>query len=503
MKRRIFLPLVACIGLIGSLPVLPSQAVDAPKSNEPAAAETWRKTPPSLPAPRSFSMPQVERFVLKNGLTVELVEDHRVPWTTVSLGIRTGMVNDPTDHKGLASMTVDMLTEGTKTRTSKQLAEQIDYIGGAFSTTAGSDFTYLSTSGMSQYNDRLFELFSDVLLNPTFPEDELKLKKTNKVQELTIQRGKPEFLVDERFSEVVFGKHPYAIISPKPQDVEKITRQELVDFHTAHFLPGDAVLIVVGDFKKADMKSLIEKSFGQWKSGSSPRPAMAEAARQKGTMIHLVDRPDSVQSSVKIGNLGIKRKDPDFYPSQVVSQVLGGGAIARLFLNLREKHGYTYGAYSQSSTRRDPGYFAAEANVRTEVTAPALKEFLLELNRMRSERVEDKELADAKSYMVGVFQLGLETQGGLAQRLLEGQLYELPDDYLEKFGERIMAVTPEDVARVAKRIIDTDNLIVCVVGDKSKIKDDLEKIGPLTIYDTAGALVQKNKEPAKSMAGGD
>lgn len=504
MKRSILLPLLACMGLVSAPGTAGfAETTGGAPAQTKADVEAWRKNPPTLPAPRTFNMPKVDKYMLKNGLTVELVEDHRVPWTTISLGMRSGMINDQPGHNGVASMVVDMLTEGTKSRNSKQIADQIDYMGGAFSTVAGSDFTIISTSGFSRYNDKLFDLFSDVVLNPSFPEDELKLKKTNKIQELNISRSRSEFLVDERFAEVVFGKHPYSVMSPKPAEVEQITREQLTQFHNQNYLPNDTVLVVVGDFKSGEMKPLIEKSFGGWKGGTPEKRSVAEFPTQKGMMIHLVDRPESVQSSIKVGNLGIKRLDPDYYASQVTSQILGGGAIARLFLNLREKNGYTYGAYSSVSARRLGGYFSADANVRTEVTAPALKEFLSELNRMRTEPVSAKELSEAKSYMVGVFQLGLETQGGLAQRLLEGTLNELPDDYLEKYGDRVMAVTADDVERVSKRIIDSGNLVVCVVGDKSKIKSDLEKIGPLTVYDTAGGLIEKAKEQTKSMAGGD
>lgn len=442
-------------------------------------------------------MPVVDKYKLANGMTIELVEDHRVPWTTVSLGFRSGVANDKSDQPGVATMVADMVTEGTKSRSSKQIAEQIDYIGGAISTTGGADNTYISASGLSEYNGRLLNLLADVSLNPSFPEDELKLKKTNKIQELTAARGRSEWLVDERFADVVFGQqHPYGVIAPKPEQVEKITRDQLLKFHAKNYIPNDAILVVVGDFKKADMKALVEKEFGSWAPGKCDDTTVAQFPKHSGKMIHLVDRADSAQSSLKIGNLGLKRDDPDFYASNVANQVLGGGAISRLFLNLREKNGYTYGAYSMAAWRRQPGFFSADANVRTEVTAPALKEFLTELDKIRKDQVSAAELKHAKTYMVGVFQLGLESQGGLGQRLLEAELFNLPEDYLAKYGDRIMAVTPEDVQRVATKMIDIDNLQMCVVGDSSKIKAELEKIGPVTVYDTNGSAVTTSKSPA-------
>lgn len=490
MKLSNLIPLLTCVGLISS--TLPGLA----EESNTAGTESWRSKPPTLPAPRPFIMPVVDKYKLANGLTVELVEDHRVPWTTVSMGFRSGVANDKADEPGVASMVADMVTEGTKSRTSKQIAEQIDYIGGAISTTGGADNTYVSASGLSEYNGRLLNLLADVCLNPSFPEDELKLKKTNKIQELTSQRGRSEFLVDERFAEVVFGRHPYAVVAPKIPQVEKIARDQLVKFHANHYIPNDAILVVVGDFKKADMKALVEKEFGGWTPGKCDASQVVDFPKHTGKMIHLVDRPDSAQSSLKIGNLGLKRDDPDFYTSMVANQVLGGGAISRLFLNLREKHGYTYGAYSMAAWRRQPGFFSADANVRTEVTAPALQEFLSELDKIRKDTVSEEELKHAKTYMVGVFQLGLESQGGIGQRLLEAELFNLPEDYLAKYGDRIMAVTPQEIQRVANKMIDTDNLQMCVVGDSSKIKSSLEKIGPVTVYDINGCALSTDKSPA-------
>jgi zinc protease len=454
-----------------------------------AAQEAWRKKPPELPPPRPFRLPPVATYKLENGLTVQLVEDHRVPFVTVFLGVKAGSAMDPPDLRGLASMTADMLTEGTSTRTSRRIAEEVDFIGGAISGAADYDYSVVSGSALSKYTDKLLDLVSDVVLNPSFPDSELKLKKTNLIQELIVKRSQPGFLKEERFHQVVFGNHPYGVVAPTPESVERMNVEALKDFHARHFLPNEAVLIVVGDFQTPAMKDLISRSFGAWKSGALPVGKLPEVPGLTGRRIYVVDRAGSVQASMKLGNLAIKKKDPDYFPMLVANQVLGGAAHARLFLNIREQKGYTYGAYSGFAARKEPGAFAAEAEVRTDVVAPALQEFLYELDRIRNVKVSDKELQDAKNYLTGSFQLGLETQAGLANRLLEVQLYDLPADYLERYTERVLAVTTDDVRRVARKDIDLDNLTIVVVGDAAKIKPDLQYFAPVQVFDTSGKPV--------------
>jgi zinc protease len=458
-----------------------------------SGADSWRKTPPTLPQPRALQMPNPIVFSLPNGLKVELLEDHRVPFVTAQLGIKSGSVFDPKDKIGLASLTAEMLTEGTTTRNSKQLADEVDFLGAALKGGADADYMMVSGSVLSKYKDRFLNALSDVVLNPTFPEDELALAKTNILQELTVRRSRPSFLLEERFHKVIFGDHPYSVVAPTPESVNAITRADLESFHKEHFVPNESVLVVVGDFNPDEMKALIEKSFGTWKEGKLPAPDIANPPTLKGQKIYLVDRPGSVQSSLKLGNLAIKKTDPDYFAAIVANQILGGAAFSRLFLNIREQKGYTYGAYSGFAPRKEPGAFAAQAEVRTPVTGESLQEFLYEIQKLRNVKATDKELDAAKRYITGNFQLGLETQGGLAQRLLEQELYELPENYLETYTSKVMAVTPEDVRRVARDHMDLNDLAIVIVGDASKIKKELEYFAPLEVYDTTGKVVTESQ----------
>ena len=476
---------------------LVASAQDIQQQNEPGGPPATRKAaPPAALPPRPLNMPKPISYKMPNGLMVVLLEDHRVPFVTFQLGMRAGDSADPKALPGLAAITADMLNEGTAHRTSKQIASEIDFIGGAMKATADPDFTILSGSGLSKYQDRFFDIVSDVLLNPSFPEDELKLEKTNLLQELTMKRSQPDFLADERFHKVVFGNTPYAVLTPTKESIEKITQADLKAFHDNKYVPNASTLVVVGDFNLDKMKALIEKSFGGWHSGAMPETADNNAPAQTGRKIYLIDRPGSVQSSVKIGNVGIKKNDADFFPAIVANQILGGSSNSRLFLNIREQKGYTYGAYSNFAARKQPGEFYAGGSVRSAVTAPSLQEFLYELDRIRKLPVSSQELSSAKNYLVGSFQLGFETQGGVAQRLLEQQMYDLPSDYLGTYADKVLAVTPDDVRRVARNHIDLNNLVITVVGDAKQIEPELMYFAPVDVYDTNGSLVRETKEAA-------
>lgn len=491
------LPLAALsLVLSAQLPALAAGKGNKPEEKAPTMAEeVWRKNPPQLPAPRPFNMPKVETFKLSNGLEVQFLEDHRFPFTSINLGFRSGSAQEPADLTGVAEMTSAMLTQGTTRLSSKELASQVEFIGGALKASTDYDYSLLSGSCLSGYSDKMLSLMSEVLLSPSFPEDELKLKKVNTIQALTIKRSDPDFLIEERFSKVVFGAHPYSLVSPTEADINKLTRADLVNYHASHYVPNSAVLIVVGDFDPGKMKTALEEKFGKvWQPKDLPTVQEAKVPTHKGRKIYLVDRPGSVQTSIKVGNLGIKRNDPDYFAMLVTNQILGGTAHARLFLNIREAKGFTYGAYSKLAARKEPGAFFAEADVRTEVTNPSLQEFFYELERMRSTKVKEEEIKAAKNYLAGSFQLGLETQAGIAQRLLEAKLFDLPADYLQTYADKVMAVNVEDVQKSARKLIDAQNLVVCIVGDAKKIKSELAVFAPVAVYDSDGKLSSEEAE---------
>jgi zinc protease len=449
--------------------------------------EDFRKTAPAPLAPKPFEIPKPFETVLPNGLKVVVFEDKRLPLVSYRLAFKTGDINDPTDSTGLTSALTAMLNEGTKTRTSRQLAEEIERLGASISANAGDDNTIISASALSLYSSDVFRLMTDMVLNPTFPESELALYKKNAVENLKYQRSQPAFLANEQVSKILYGTHPYSVVSPTAADVEKISREKLMAFRDKMLVPNNATLIVVGDVNRETLLKEINENFGGWKKGTIESMKFPALPARTAATITVVDRPGSIQSNIVLGNLAIERNNPDYFPVLVMNQIIGAGPSSRLFMNLREKNGYTYGAYSSFDTRRLAGNFQSTAEVRTPVTGASLKEFFYELNRVRNEKATEKELRDAKSFLTGVFPLRAETQEGLTNLLVSQQLYDLPADYLQTYRDKINAVTLDEVERVAKKYISPDKIAIVIVGDAEEILPQVKTYSQkIEVFDAEG-----------------
>jgi zinc protease len=384
------------------------------------------------------------------------------------------------------------MPEGTASRTSKEIADQIARMGASISAGANSDYTIVAASTLSQFNDPVMDLLAEVALEPSFPENEVALAKQNTKESLRQQRAQPSFLASEMVSRVMFGEHPYSVVAPTPESIDRATRDEFVRFHRSKLVPNNAVFIVVGNVKYDDILKRTESLFSTWQRGEDvvanfPAPPV----RSKRTA-YLVDRPGSAQSNIVIANSGITRTNPDYFSLLLMHTVLGANASSRLFMNLREDKGYTYGAYSNLDARRSAGTFRCTAEVRTPVTGDSIKEFFYELDRIRNEPVSAKEIADAKSYLTGVFPIRLETQEGLTDQLVQTKMLNLPDDYLERYRDRVQAFTVEDIQRIAQAYVKPDEAALIVVGDGASV---LEQMKPycddIEVYNTAG----KRKTP--------
>ena len=431
--------------------------------------EDFRKTAPASLAPKQFDIPKPFETVLPNGLKIVVFEDKRLPLVSYRLAFKTGTIYDPKDSVGLTSALTAMLNEGTKTRPSKQLAEEIERLGASVAASASEDNTIVSASALSMYGSDILRLMSDMVLNPAFPESELALYKKNTIENLKYQRSQPAFLADEQITKTLYGTHPYSIVSPNATEVEKLSRDKLMAFHAKTFTPNNATLIVVGDVSRENLLKEVKENFGGWQKGTLEEMKFPAPPVRTATTLTVVDRPGSIQSNIVLANLAIDRSNPDYFPVLVMNQILGAGASSRLFMNLREAKGYTYGAYSRFDTKKLAGNFETNAEVRTPVTGDSLKEFFFELNRVRNEKASEKELKDAKSFLSGVFPLRAETQEGLTNLLVAQQLYDLPADYLQTYRDKVNAVTLEDVERVAKKYIAPDKIAIVVVGDAEEI----------------------------------
>jgi zinc protease len=448
--------------------------------------ETFRREMPPPLAPRPLNLPEPFVTRLRNGLEVILIEDKRLPLINFRLAFRSGDANDPAELPGLSDMMSHLLTEGTEKRTSRQLAEEIERLGTTLSVGSTSDFTTIAASGLSVYAEEILELVADVTLRATFPQNEVDLARENTKQMLIQQRAQPNFLASERMARVMFGRHPYSRISPTPEMLDALTRDKLSSFRTGLFIPNNAVIIAVGEFDHESLIRRLEQLFENWKSGDLPKPAAAPLpGQQKRT--YIIDRPGSAQSNIVIANHGIERTSPDYFPLLVMHTVLGANASSRLFMNLREEKGYTYGAYSNLDARHLAGTFRATAEVRTAVTGASLHEFFYELNRIRDKAVSEEEIVNAKSYLTGVFPIRIETQEGLIDQLVSIRMFDLPDDYLKTYRDNVNAVTTEEILRVAQTYVQPDRAALVIVGDAAEITDQVRPYsGEIDFYDTEG-----------------
>jgi zinc protease len=462
--------------------------------------EEFRRHAPAPLSPRPLNLPTPREATLANGLQVVVVEDHRLPLVSLRLGFHEGSVNDPSGRPGLTAFMTGLLTEGTKTRKSRQIADESAMIGATISAGANSDYLTVAASALSEYTSNIFELLADVTLNPSFPEEELALAKENTKQALIQQRAQPSFLASEQTARVLFGEHPYSVVSPTPESIDATSREELLQFHLRSFLPNRAVLIAVGDVEFEQVRSEAEKLFGNWQAGESIGSSFPDPPVATERHAYVVDRPGSEQSNIVIANHAIKRTDPDFFPMLLLHTVLGANASSRLFMNLREEKGYTYGAYSSLDARTYGGTFRATSEVRTSVTGPALDEFFYELERIRNEDVTDKELADAKAYLTGVFPIRLETQEGLTDQLVQMKMLGLPNDYLHTYRQNVDAVSIADIRRVANKHITPAAAAIVIVGDSSKIAEEVSRFAEnVEVFDSSGR--RKSDKSADSDSG--
>lgn len=428
-----------------------------------------RKNLPEPLAAVSFDIPQPFQTTLDNGLRVIIFENERLPLVSFRLAFDSGDINDPKGSTGLTSAVASMVTEGTENYSSLQLAEKIERLGSSISASASDDFTIIAASSLSLYSSEILHLVAEVVLRPTFPENELDLYRRNTGEHLKFQRSQPGFLAGEQAARLIYGEHPYSRVAPSTEDIEKLDRVKLAKFHAATFVPNNAMFIVVGDVQRDEFLAELNELFGDWEKGSSNAAIFTKPPIRSARSLTIVDRPGSAQSNIVLTNLGVKRTDPDYFPLLVMNQVLGAGASSRIFMNLREEKGYTYGAYTRLETKKLAGDFEATAEVRTAVTGDSLKEFFCELERIRSDKVGDAELADAKNFLTGVFPLRAETQEGLTNLIVNQHLYGLPDDYLQTYREHVDAVTVDEVQRVAVKHVRPDEMAIVIVGDAGEV----------------------------------
>jgi zinc protease len=451
----------------------------------PAASQTVQTVdltkPPVSRDPRPYKLPPVFETKLPNGMTVMLAEDGRFPLVTTQLVFLAGNKRDPKDIPGLAASVASMLMQGTARRTYQLIAEELDSLGGTMSAATGADALTIDASVLAENEQKMLELISDIARNASFPTKELDLHKQNRKQTLLVQHSQPAYVANEEYRKLLFGDAPYAHIGPTEESIGKLDRKALADFRDSLLVPNNAYLILVGKLPaRTQILKAIADQFGSWQPKTVPAfnaPKPPESKRQ----LVLIDRPGSVQADMRMGRIGATYNDPAYFPETVAGIIEGGGPSSRLFLDIREKRGYAYDVHTEISALADGGNFATVTQVRNEVAADALEGILEHLDRMGKEPVEKQELSDAKSYANGVFLLGMEPQRGLADKLTQIKVMNLPKNYLETYTTRINSVEPDQIESAAKKYMATDNDTIVVVGDASKIEEPLKKIGTFQV----------------------
>lgn len=446
-----------------------------------AAIDRSRKPEPG-PAPEA-AFPDYVTKELPNGLKVFVIQDDRKPSVTFRLLIKGGSSQD--DGKpGLSGFVAGLLNRGTKNRDAMKFAIESDSIGASVEAMSGADAISLGAAGLTKYTDKLLDLLVDAALNPIFPAEQFAKEQKKALSALTAEKQQPEALAGKLASRVVYGpEHPYGRYRTE-ESVAAITRDDLVKYHDTWFAPNNATLAVVGDVNPTDILAHVEKAFAGWQKKALPeQKPFAAVPKMTGLTVHIVDRPGSVQSNIVVTNPGPARNAPDLPEVNVTNATLGGGFSGRLFQNLREKHGWTYGAYSAFDMQKLAGDFAAQAETRNEVTAPAIEETLKEIKRLQTEPVPAAELELQREYNVGNYLLSLENAGRTAQRVQDIELYGLEPDFYKVYAKRMASTTAEQVQAVAQKYLSTENVAIVVVGEAKQIQPALEKIGKVVLYD--------------------
>jgi zinc protease len=464
-----------------------------PYTAEFEASQNWRKTPPAAGPASTFHLPVARTFTLTNGMKVYYVEDKTLPVLSASVVLRAGSEANPASKGGLATLTGQLLDESTTTRDLTTLAEAQERIGTRIGGFVGMDSATQGMTVLTNHAAEGMELLADVVRNPAFKPEELERIRRQRLVGLSQEGDSVNSIAARVGPKLVYGDQPYGISSSGTVDtVKALTRDDVSGFYTAHYGPADSALVLVGDVSEVEAKKLAERSFGTWTGKASADVTLPPAPTMQATHVVIVDKPGAPQTALQAIGLGLPITTPDLQVLQVMNYTLGGSFASRINMNLREEHGYTYGANSQYVFYRGGGPFTAGGLVRTDITGLAAKELMYEITRFPSTPPTDAELKMAKEARIQSLPAQFETTGATAGALSSIFLYNRPLDYYSTLPAKYNAVTAADVARVAKEDIHPDQLIILAVGDRAKIEPQLkeQKLGPIEIRDGQGNLVK-------------
>jgi len=436
-----------------------------------APAYGQKQTPPEGGAPKSFTVPASEWYVLPNGLKVTLVPYGIIPKAAISLAVDAGNLNEGKSRAGVASLTGDLFREGTMMLNSQQLAEATAQMGSALTVPVAEDQTKFELDVLQESAPNAVRLLADVVEHPRFPESELARLKNDALRRIALQLSQPQTIADIRFRKLLYADHPYGTVLPTEDDVKKLTLQDVKDYYSANFGAQRAHLYVAGKFDKSEVKKAIADSFGGWTKGPARLENVPSPTAHR--VLDVTDRPDAPQSTLKLGLPVPPPSSPDSIPLVVTNTLLGGSFNSRVTSNIREKKGYTYSPYSEISRRYHDAYWAQNADVTTQFTGASLKEIFSEIERLQKETPSAAELKGIQSYLSGIFVIQNSNRQALIGQLEYVDFQGLGEDYLKNYVPRVNAVTPTDVQKLTQKYIRPEEMVIVVVGDKSKISDQL------------------------------
>lgn len=435
---------------------------------------------------KNILYPEIPIDTLTNGLQILSVNDTRLPRIFLTLLFPVGRVCSPEHNQSLIPLALELIKTGTKNRSAREIADFVDQWAIDYASNVMMEHSTLSVDVLADYIEPALEFIADVLLSPSWPDEELKKVQTRWGSHLIAQRSQPDFLANERTFKAIYRNHPYSNISLSPQHLAEANSEAICDIYQKYYVPNSAYLLLAGPMKLDEVVERANTVLGTWSNSKVPEVSYPKLSNIKGPLISLVHRPHSVQSKIVVAVRALPIAHSNDVVLKVTNQILGGGGSARLFLNLREEKGYTYGAYSHVRRYRHDGLLLAGANVRTDTTVESIREILKEMEFMGRELPEESELRRCKAELTGAFVRQMQTPASIGQLELTRRLYQFPQDFYSNFIPKVRAVTGEQVLEMSKRLFNLEQVVITVVGDRENIEKELRQLGEVRVYDVDG-----------------
>lgn len=428
-------------------------------------------------------IPAKKVYNLSNGLKLIIVEWHSLPMVHLSLMIKAGSILDPQDKAGLADATAYLLTQGTKTKKALEIAEEIDFIGAKLSSRSEEDASYLELTILKKHLDKGLHIFQDILLNPSFPQEEIDRWKKRTIATLAQEKAEPAVIATKKFKNFIFSSYAYGNIISE-NSINKITQADIVNFYEKYYRPNNSVLVIVGDVNYNNMQKEIKKSLNKWQKAPIPAFNFSEPPKISGINIQLLNKEDLNQAQVRFGYITAKRNNPDYFPIILLNYILGGGGFSsRLMKEIRSNKGYTYGISSSFDMFKYSGLFTIRTFTKNETVPEIISEIINQLNLLKEKGITDEELNHAKSYFKGSFARKFERPEKIADQILEVELYNLGDNYLDNYKTQIDAVTAEQIKNVINKYITPESAGIFIFGKAKDYADEIKKLGKTEIKD--------------------